>query len=339
MFQYNFMQNAFMIAILISILCPLIGMFLVLKRYSMMGDTLSHASFAGVAAGLMVHIHPILSAFCLTSIFGVLIEILRRHFKNYAELILVVILSLSVGIAITLISSGLVHANIDSFLFGSILTVTREDFYIVLLLSILSLVIISRLYHSLMFMIFDEEGAKISGINIKLINYTFAVLVAATISVSIRIVGILVISSLIALPIATALQLRKGFKTTLLFGVLFSFIDIISGITISYWINAAPGGVIAIMSVFVLAFVLFFQNHHFPFNIHLLNFKNVAKINSMIANEKRDADGRRKFRIQNIFKPAWYQEYQTTKFTFETSQSERRTVNSGYSISKSTSRG
>ncbi|SEI94086.1 zinc transport system permease protein [Propionispira arboris] len=338
MFQYNFMQNAFMIAILISILCPLIGMFLVLKRYSMMGDTLSHASFAGVAAGLMVHIHPILSAFCLTSIFGVLIEILRRHFKNYAELILVVILSLSVGIAITLISSGLVHANIDSFLFGSILTVTREDFYIVLLLSILSLIIISRLYHSLMFMIFDEEGAKISGINIKFINYTFAVLVAATISVSIRIVGILVISSLIALPIATALQLRKGFKTTLLFGILFSFIDIISGITISYWIDAAPGGVIAIMSVFVLAFVLFFQNHHFPFNIHLLNFKNMAKINNMTANEKRDSDGRRKFRIQSIFKPAWHQKYQTTKFTFETSQSEQRTINSGYSISKSAPR-
>jgi len=338
MFQYNFMQNAFMIAILISILCPLIGMFLVLKRYSMMGDTLSHASFAGVAAGLMFHMHPILSAFCLTSIFGVLIEILRRHFKNYAELILVVILSLSVGIAITLISSGLVHANIDSFLFGSILTVTREDFYIVFLLSIISLFIVSRLYHSLMFMIFDEEGAKISGINIKFINYTFAVLVAATISVSIRIVGILVISSLIALPIATALQLRKGFKTTLLFGVLFSFIDIISGITISYWINAAPGGVIAIMSVLVLAFVLFFQNHHFPVNIHLLNLKNMAKINCMIANGKRNSDGRRKFQIQSIFKPAWHQKYQTTKFTFETSQSEQRTINSGYSISKSAPR-
>jgi zinc transport system permease protein len=338
MFQYNFMQNAFMIAILISILCPLIGMFLVLKRYSMMGDTLSHASFAGVAAGLMVHMHPILSAFCLTSVFGILIEILRRHFKNYAELILVVILSLSVGIAITLISSGLVHANIDSFLFGSILTVTREDFYIVLFLSILSLFIISRLYHSLMFMIFDEEGAKISGINIKFINYIFAVLVAATISVSIRIVGILVISSLIALPIATALQLKKGFKMTLLFGVLFSFIDIISGITISYWINAAPGGVIAIMSVLVLAFVLFFQNHHFLGNIHLPNFKNMSKINCMIANERRDSDGKRKFRIQSIFKPAWHKKYQTTKFTFKTSQSEQRTINGRYSVSKSNPR-
>lgn len=273
MLQYSFMQNAFMIAFLISILCPLIGMFLVLRRYSMMGDSLSHASLAGVAVGLMAHIHPILSAFFLTSIFGILIEYLRRHFKNYAELILVVILSLSVGIAITLISAGFVHANVEAFLFGSILTVTREDFYMVFFLSALSLFIVCKLYHSLMFMIFDEEGAQIAGVNIKLINYIFAILVAATISVSIRIVGILVMSSLIALPIATALQLKKGFKHTLLFGILFSFFDIISGITASYWINAAPGGVIAIISVLVLAMTLVVKNYSFSVNRHWLNLK------------------------------------------------------------------
>jgi zinc transport system permease protein len=259
MFQYSFMQNAFMIAILISVLCPLIGMFLVLKRYSMMGDTLAHASLAGVAVGLMSHVNPILSAFLLTSFFGVVIERLRRHFRNYAELILVVILSLSVGIAITLISSGVVHANIDSFLFGSILTVTRQDFYLVLALSLLSLFIVSQLYHSLMFMIFDEEGAVIAGINVKWINYIFSILVAATISISIQIVGILVISSLIALPIATALQLHRGFRPTLLYGILFSFMDIVSGIFLSYWVNAAPGGVIAIISVVLLIAVLIFQ--------------------------------------------------------------------------------
>ncbi len=259
MFQYSFMQNAFMIAILISILCPLIGMFLVLKRYSMMGDTLAHASFAGVAVGLMSNVNPILSAFVLTSFFGVVIERLRRHFKNYAELILVIILSLSVGIAITLISSGAVHANVDSFLFGSILTVTRQDFYMVLVLSIISLIVVYKLYNSLMFMIFDEEGAIIAGINVKWINYIFSILVAATISISIQIVGILVISSLIALPIATSLQLRRGFKPTLLYGILFSFIDILSGIFLSYWVDAAPGGIIAIISVVLLIGVLIFQ--------------------------------------------------------------------------------
>ncbi|MCE5284348.1 MAG: metal ABC transporter permease [Pelosinus sp.] len=252
MLHYSFMQNAFMISLLIAVLCPIIGIFLVLKRYSMIGDTLAHASLAGVSVGLMLHTNPILSAFLLTSIFGVIIEFLRDNFKKYAELILVIILSLSVGIAITIISTGQAHANVDSFLFGSVLTVTRGDFYTVLGLSAVSLITISGLYHQLVFITFDEEGAKIAGLRSKVINYIFSILVAATISVTIRIVGILVMSSLIALPVATALQLNKGFKSTLLYAILFSLVDIIAGIVISYWINAAPGGVTALISVFCL---------------------------------------------------------------------------------------
>lgn len=263
MLHYSFMQNAFMISILISILCPLIGMFLVLRRYSMIGDTLSHASLAGVAVGLMCKVNPILSAFLLTSVFGLIIEFLRDHYKKYAELILVIVLSLSVGIAITIISAGAVHANVESFLFGSVLTVSREDLYTVLILSIVSLVTIVGLYHQLVFITFDEEGAKIAGIKDKTINYIFSILVASTISVSIRIVGILVISSLIALPVATALQLNKGFKTTMLYSILFSFIDITLGIVISFWINAAPGGVTALISVFLLVFILLLKKLNF----------------------------------------------------------------------------
>jgi len=256
MLHYSFMQNAFMISILISILCPLIGVFLVLRRYSMIGDTLSHASLAGVAIGLMSNLNPIVSAFLLTSLFGVIIEFLRDHFKKYAELILAIVLSLSVGIAITIISSGAAHANVEAFLFGSVLTVTREDFYTVLILSAISLVTIVKLYPQLVFITFDEEGAKIAGIKDKIVNYIFSILVAATISVAIRIVGILVISSLIALPVATALQLGKGFKLTMIYSILFSFIAIILGIMISYWINAAPGGVTAIISVLLLVLVI-----------------------------------------------------------------------------------
>lgn len=219
MFEYAFMQNAFIVALLISIVCPLIGMFLVLRRYSMIGDALSHASLAGVAVGLLFDWNPVLSAFGLTSFFGILIEVLRRRFRRYAELILVIILSLSVGIAITIISAGLVHTNVESFLFGSILTVSTGDVYSVVALSVISLAVIARLYPQLVMLTFDEDGAQIAGVRSKLINYIFAVLVAATISVSIRIVGILVISSLIALPVATALQLRKGFRRTLIYSV------------------------------------------------------------------------------------------------------------------------
>ena len=259
MFEYTFMQNAFIVSLLISLLCPLIGIFLVLRRYSMIGDALSHASLAGVAMGLLLKSTPIMGAFWMTSFFGLLIEALRERFRRYAELTLVIVMSFSVGLALALVSSGIVTENIDSFLFGSILTVGREEVYLVGALTFVSVLAVWGLYHQLVMLSFDEDGARISGVPRRAINYVFSLLVAATISVSIRIVGILVISSLIALPVATALQLRQGFNRTLLLSVLFSFIDIMGGLVISYELGAAPGGITAILSVILLVAVLIYQ--------------------------------------------------------------------------------
>ena len=256
MFQYIFMQNALMASVLISILFPIVGVFLVLKRYSMMGDTLSHASFAGVAIGLILGYNPILCAFIFTALCGLSIEFLRDYYKKYAELILVILLTFSVGIGITLVSTGKAGANVNSYLFGSILTVTKSDLLIMLVLSVVSIVTQYSLYNELLYITFDEESAKISGVKVKVINYVFALLVGATISVSLRILGILVMSSMIALPVATALQMNKGFKHTLIYSILFGFIDIILGLVISYYINCAPGGTIALTSVSVLIIVI-----------------------------------------------------------------------------------
>ncbi len=256
MLEYAFMQNAFIVSVLISLVCPMIGMFLVLRRYSMIGDTLAHASLAGVAVGLLVKANPIVSAFVVTSLFGLLIEMLRQRFRRYAELILVIILSLSVGIAITIISSGLVHTNVEAFLFGSILTVTPDDVMAVAVLSMVALATIYFLYPQLVMLTFDEDGAQIAGVKTRLINYVFALLVAAMIAVSIRVVGILVISSLIALPVAAALQLGRGFKVTMLAAMLLSFVAIMAGLTLSYWLGAAPGGVTALVSVALLLLVI-----------------------------------------------------------------------------------
>ncbi len=256
MLEYAFMQNAFVVSVLISLVCPMIGMFLVLRRYSMIGDTLAHASLAGVAVGLLVKANPIVSAFAVTSLFGLLIEMLRQRFRRYAELILVIILSLSVGIAITIISSGLVHTNVEAFLFGSILTVTPDDVMAVAVLSVVALATIYFLYPQLVMLTFDEDGAQIAGVKTRLINYVFALLVAAMIAVSIRVVGILVISSLIALPVAAALQLGRGFKVTMLAAMLLSFVAIMAGLTLSYWLGAAPGGVTALVSVALLLLVI-----------------------------------------------------------------------------------
>lgn len=256
MLQYEFMQNALIAGFFISILCPLVGIFLVLKRYSMMGDTLSHASFAGIAIGLVVGIDPLLASFGFTSFCGIFIEFLRNYYKKYSELVMSIILTLSIGIAIILISTGKASANVNSILFGSILTVSRKDLLIILAIGIICILIISSLFSKLIYVTFDEEGAKAIGINVSLVNYIFTLLVGATISVSIRVMGILVISSMIVVPVATALQLKKGFKTTLIWSIIFGFLDIFIGIITSFYIDSAPGGTIAVTSVIILIITL-----------------------------------------------------------------------------------
>lgn len=256
MFQLDFMQNAFAAGLIISILCPFIGLFLVLRRYSMIGDTLSHSSFAGVAIGLVMGVNPILSAFLFTTLCAVVIEFLRGYYKKYAELVMSIVLTLSLGIAILLISSGKASAKVNSYLFGSILTVSSEDIKLILIVGIISLLTLIFLYNKLVYITFDEEGAKTSNINVKLINYIFTVLVGATISMSIRVMGLLVISSIMIVPIATAMQLKKGFKTTLIASIIFGMIDILLGLTLSYYIDSAPGGTIALTSVVTLFIVI-----------------------------------------------------------------------------------
>ena len=262
MFQYAFMQNALIVSLLISILCPCIGIFLVLRRYSMIGDTLSHASLAGIALGLTGGINPILGAFVFTSLCGALIELLRVYFRKFTDLILTIVLSLSVGTAITIMSSGRLHVNINAFMFGSILTVSRQDLYTVLALSVISVVTILLLYNQLIFIAFDEDAARVAGVHVRLINYVFSILVAAAIAVSIRIVGVLVLSSMIALPVAAGLQIGRGFRVTLIASMAFSMVDILLGLILSYYFNCAPGGLSALISVLVLLAVIL--TRHLP---------------------------------------------------------------------------
>ena len=259
MLELNFMQNAFMAGFIISILCPFIGLFIVLRRYSMIGDTLSHSSFAGVAIGLVIGVNPLLSAFLFTSICALVIEFLRNYYKKYAELVMSIVLTLSLGIAIILISSGKASAKVDSFLFGSILTVTKSDIVLMAVAGGICLIALLFLYNKLIYITFDETGAKTIGINVKLINYIFTLLVGATISLSIRVLGILVVSSIIVVPVATAMQLKQGFTKTLILSIVFGFLDVMLGLVLSYYINSAPGGTIALMSVIMLLLTLIFK--------------------------------------------------------------------------------
>ncbi|WP_297016573.1 metal ABC transporter permease [uncultured Dialister sp.] len=260
MFSYSFIQNALFISLCIAILCPCIGIFLVLKRYSMIGDTLAHSSLAGVTLGLLFRDSPVLTSFIFTALAGLSIEFLRQYFKKYTDLILSIVLSISVGIAITLISSGHLHANADAYLFGSMLTVSPVDMAATAILSLLAVLLIAFNYHQLLYITYDEDASRIAGVHVKRLNYLFAFLVAAAISVSIRSVGILVITSMITLPVASALQLQKGFRATFLASLAYSFLSILGGFFISFYIGAAPGGVTALTAAFLLLLTLFVKH-------------------------------------------------------------------------------
>ena len=209
-----------------------------------------------MTAGLLLDLNPILGAFVFTAFCGALIEFLRGYFRKYTELILSIVLALGVGVAITIISSGRLHANANSFLFGSVLTVTRDDAWTVFGLSAAAVAALIVLYDRLVYIAYDEEAARIAGVKVEAINYAFSVLVAAAIAVSIRIVGVLVIGSMIALPVATAIQMGRGFRSTLLWSVFFSVVDIMSGLFLSYYLNVAPGGFTALLSVAILLAVI-----------------------------------------------------------------------------------
>lgn len=255
--QYGFMQRALLAGIIIGLLCPLIGIFIVLRRMSLIGDSLSHVALSGVAAGIITGIYPLSMSLIFSVLAALAIEKLRKSYEEYAELSIAIILSAGIGLAVVLISLAKSFTiDLFGYLFGSITTVLPKDLWIITILGILIIVTIKLLYKELFYIAFDEVSAKLAGIPVGYINILFIVLIASTITLSMRIVGILLVSSLMILPVATSLQLAKSFKHATLLSIIFAEIAIILGIFISYYLELASGGTIVLISVLILLMVL-----------------------------------------------------------------------------------
>lgn len=255
--NYEFMQRAFAAGLLVAIICPLIGTFVVMRRLSMIGDTLSHASLAGIAAGMLAGIYPIVGALIFSIAAAIGIEKLRKRFSQYAEISISIVLSASIGLAVVLISlAKSFNADLMSYLFGSIIAVNMLDIYIILGLSVIILVSVWLFYKEFFYISFDEEGAELAGIPVTNLNMYFTVLTAMTIVVSMRVVGILMVSSLMVVPVACGLLISKSFKNTIFLSVIFALVSVIIGLFTSYYFDLAPGGSIVLTSVFMLLAVL-----------------------------------------------------------------------------------
>ena len=257
-FQYEFMLHAFEAGIAVGIVAPLIGMFLVVRRYSLMADTLAHVSFAGVAAGLLFQINPILSAIGLSVLASFGIESLHSKSKIFGESILAIFLSGSLAVAVVIISLAKgFNANLFSYLFGSISTVSTSDLWVTIGLAIAVFFAVILLYKELFFSSFDAELAEASGLPVKALNLTIVILAAIAVALSIRIVGVLLIGALMVIPVISAMQYGRGFRTTLFFSVAFSLFSVIVGLFASYYFNLASGGAIVLIALAIFAVSLF----------------------------------------------------------------------------------
>ncbi len=256
-FQYDFMIRAFLAGIMIAIIAPSIGMFLVVRRLSLTADTLAHVSLVGIAAGLLLHIHPLLGAL-IASIFATIgIETLRKSKKIFGESALAIFLSGSLALAAILLGfSRQRGGNIMHFLFGSITTIDNMDIILISLLGVIVLITVALFYKEFFLISFDEELAEAQGIRVKLFNSILMFLTAITVSLSLRIVGVLLIGALMVIPVVTATLLRKSFKQTIFLSVMLALISVIAGIILSFKLNMSTGGTIVFVAL--ILFVIFF---------------------------------------------------------------------------------
>ncbi len=257
--QYGFVVRGLIAGIIIAVIAPFIGIFLVLRRYSLIADTLSHVSFAGIAIGFLFGINPIITAIIASVISSIAIERLRISKKVYGESALSLFLSGSLAIAIVLISfyHGF-NTNLTNYLFGSIVTVQQSDLFMIAGVSVVVLLLLIGFYKELLYISFDEDSALVSGIPVRLINIILIILSALVVALSIPIIGILLISALIVIPVLTALQFRKSFQTTLIIAEAVSLLSVITGIVTSFYLNLSTGGTIVLIALacFIIAFFL-----------------------------------------------------------------------------------
>lgn len=247
-FQYDFMVRALLAGVIVGIIAPLIGIFLVLRRYALIVDTLSHVSLAGIAVGALFRVDPMLTALGATLVSSVGIDRLRMTKKTYGESSLALFLSGSLALAVVILSMARgFNANLLNYLFGSIVTVTSSDVVMVASLAIVVVVSLALLYKELVYSTFDEDAARVSGIPTQRINGLLMILTAFTVSLAIPVVGVLLVGALVVIPVLSALHMRKGFGLTIIYAEIVSLASVLSGMIVSFYFDLAAGGTIVLV--------------------------------------------------------------------------------------------
>ena len=251
--SYAFMQKALIAGVAVGIICSFMGTFLVLRRYSLFGDGIAHVAFGGISVGLFLGVFPLWTAFIVSILGGLGLQKLRQSTKISGDAAVAVVLSSGFAVGVILVSaSGGFSVDLFSFLFGSILLISDEDLIMILAISSGVVGTLILLQKQFLHLTFNEEQAKLGGLQTTLLNYAFVILAAITVVTSFRLVGMLLISALVVIPNITAMMYGKGFKKTVGISLGISVFSVISGILVSYFFNVAASGTIVIIAVGIL---------------------------------------------------------------------------------------
>lgn len=272
--KYDFIRNAVFVGLMIGFLAPLLGVFIVVRRQALIADALSHITLAGIAASLLLSkqfgplkmLNPVYLGMAFSVTGSVLIERLRKEYKHYQELAIPIILSVGIGLSVVFISlANGFNTDLFNYLFGSIIAVGTSDVWMVLIILIVVTITIILLYKELFLLSFDEDQAQVAGIRSRFIQFLFMVMVALVIAASMRIVGILLVSSLITLPVAASIRIANGFKQTIWIAIIFGEASVIAGLFAAYYFDLAPGGTIVLLSALILIIVISWKKYRYSF--------------------------------------------------------------------------
>jgi zinc transport system permease protein len=268
------MQYAFVSGIVIGVLCPLIGVFLVLRNLSLIADGIAHLSFGGLALGIVLGLNPSIALLISSILGGLGIDYVSRKTKLYGDTAIAIFLStgLALGIVIISLFRGM-NININAYLFGSILALSRMELILTVIIGILTIVSIYLIYRALFYMTFDEDSAKASGLPVERLNIFFILISAITIAISIRISGILLVSALSVIPVATAIEISNSFKMTIAISIVLGVFSVLTGLFFSYYFNIASGGVIILVNVVIFTISLLLKRFSWFFDHKVHNNK------------------------------------------------------------------
>ena len=257
LWQYDFMRHALIAALVVGMTAPAVGVFLVQRRQALMGDGIGHVALTGVALGFLLSTPPVLTAVIVAAAGAVLIEIVRERGTTSGDLALALFFygGIAGGVLLIGLAPGGTNANLLSYLFGSITSVSRSDLGVILALALAVLLALAITGRELFAVCHDEEFARVSGLPVRLLNYLLAVLAAVTITVAMRVVGLLLVSALMIVPVAIAQIFTRGFRQTVAVSLALGMTVAVTGVIVSYYGDVAPGACIVVLAVglFLLA--------------------------------------------------------------------------------------